>query len=219
MIHVRVVVRKNIKNVVVENYSENLKGRVMPFTKINEWLETEKHLGSPNPNNVVLATSTKNAVPHSRIVAIREIRDEKVIFFTQHGKRKFIELTSNPKASMTLWLPLQQRQVVMDGYAEPLTLAENTQYWQSTTRDRQLKFSVYSPISQQPIHSIKQLEEQLKELDKQYEGKDVPLCPYYVGFAFIPETLYFYTLGTTTFSEVYKYTKEKQDWKSELISP
>lgn len=39
--------------------------------------------------------------------------------------RKVRELTENTQASMTLWLPLQQREVIIDGNVEPLIQDEN----------------------------------------------------------------------------------------------
>lgn len=36
---------------------------------------------------------------------------------------------------------------------------------------------------------------------------------------FIPETWIFYTVGSISFSEVIRYTKIEDSWKSELISP
>jgi len=44
----------------------------MPFQKIKEWLDIEKSNGSTNPDCIVLATATRDAVPHTRIVAIKE---------------------------------------------------------------------------------------------------------------------------------------------------
>ncbi|OAI48815.1 hypothetical protein AYO45_00640 [Gammaproteobacteria bacterium SCGC AG-212-F23] len=129
-----------------------------PISKMNEWLSKEKALGSMNPDRVVLATATKEGIPHSRIVAIREISPEGVLFFTQKGTRKVYELHGNPKASMTLWLPMQQRQVILDGIIQILTFEENIQYWKTMLRERQLRFSAYAPTSGKAIRSLDEIE-------------------------------------------------------------
>ena len=125
----------------------------MPYTKMQEWLDKENDLGSENPNRVVLATATSNGIPHSRIVAVREISPKGILFFTQQGTRKVAEITENPHASMTLWLAMQQREVIIDGIIEALAQDENKYYWETMSRERQLRFSTYSPVSTQPIGS------------------------------------------------------------------
>ncbi|WP_242604300.1 pyridoxamine 5'-phosphate oxidase family protein [Legionella brunensis] len=92
----------------------------MPFNKMNKWLNEEKELGVA-VNSAVLATVSPQGIPHSRVVAIREIKEDSLIFFTQRKTRKVTDLLNNPAASMNFFLALQQRQIVMDGITELLT--------------------------------------------------------------------------------------------------
>lgn len=190
-----------------------------PYNIINEWLEKEKSLGSPNPDRVVLSTSTKNAGPHSRIVAVREINEKGILFFTQRDTRKVPELHENPHTSMVLWLPMQQRQVVIEGMAHALTHDENEYYWKMMPHDRQLRFTAYAPTSGQTIQSIGLLEKEYQQLVDQYSKKEIPMSDFYRGFYVSPDIICFYTLGTTTFSKVVRFSKKDSDWTEETISP
>lgn len=189
------------------------------INEIKTWLDQEKTLGSPNPNNIVLATAGKNGIPHSRIVAIREISEQGVLFFTQRGTKKVTQILENPQASMTLWLPLQQRQIIMDGVIKPLTQKENEHYWNLLPYDRRIRFSTYSPTSGHPIQDLSILENKAKALMQQYTTETLPISPYYCGYRFVPEVFYFYTLGTLTFSEIIKYIFDKGSWQKERLSP
>lgn len=40
---------------------------------LNKWLTEEHQSGAPKPQQAVLATCAKDAIPHARVVAIREI--------------------------------------------------------------------------------------------------------------------------------------------------
>lgn len=193
--------------------------KMIPILKINGWLNKERELGSTNPDRVVLATTSKNAIPHSRIVAIREISEEGILFFTQQGTRKVSEINENPYASMTLWLPLQQRQVVLDGIVKELTSEENLRYWKTMPRDRQLRFTAYAPTSGKVIRSIDEIKKQNEILSKQFDGKEIPMSEYYCGFRLIPDILYFYTLGVETFSKVKMYKMNQGQWQEYLLSP
>lgn len=192
----------------------------MPFITIKDWLSREKALGSPTPDRAVLATtSSKDGAAHSRVIAIREVAHEGILFFTQTGTRKVLEITENPLASMTFWLALQQRQIILEGLIKPLSQQDNEAYWRSLPRERQLQFCAYGPTSSQPIKSLSSLEERYHELIKFYEGKDIPMSEFYCGFRLKPDICYFYTLGRNNFSEVYMYTHNHDAWQRQMLSP
>ncbi|WP_228840612.1 pyridoxine/pyridoxamine 5'-phosphate oxidase [Candidatus Protochlamydia phocaeensis] len=191
----------------------------IPFNRIQAWLEKEKELGSPFPDRVVLATATPQGVPSSRIVAIRELTEQGLVFFTQLGTKKTHELRENPCASMTLWLALQQRQVILDGNIISLTQQENESFWKALPQERQLRFSTYAPLSGQPISSAAILEDEFQKLTKTFKDQPLPVCKHYCGYRLLPESISFYTLGTQNFSESIKYTLHHQQWKEQLISP
>ncbi len=190
-----------------------------PLIKVREWIEAERSLGSSHPDRITLATCSAEGTPHSRIVAIREISSDGILFFTQRCSKKVTELACNPQASMTLWLPLQQRQVIMEGVTYPLTHQENERFWKTVPREQQLRFSAYAPTSGQVIDSVSVLDEQLDALTKKFLGKEVPMSAEYCGFRLTAETLYFYTLGVNTFSEFVKYQKHQGSWNRQLVSP
>lgn len=191
----------------------------MPFDKMAEWLEKEKYLGVKQPNNAVLATVTSMGTPHSRVVAIREIEPNSLVFFTQKKTRKVSELLKNPVASMTFLLSMQQRQIILEGTAHPLSQEENEKFWETLPRERQLRFSARASISEQVTQDLNHLEKRKNELSKEFDHQLIPMNTSYFGFRFTPETFIFYTLSPATFSEVIKYSKEKNNWKQQPLLP
>ncbi|MEO8401154.1 MAG: pyridoxamine 5'-phosphate oxidase family protein [Gammaproteobacteria bacterium] len=93
-----------------------------PILKMTEWLDNEKKLGSLHPDRMVLATTSQDCIAHSRIIAIRDISDKGILFFTQRGSRKVTELHHTPHVSMTLWLPMANL------CARPLYRRNNVEY-------------------------------------------------------------------------------------------
>lgn len=190
-----------------------------PFEILQEWIERERELGAPSPNRIVLATADTNGIPQSRVVAIREISSQGVLFFTQRCTKKARTLIQNPAASMTLWLELQQKQAVLDGKVERLTQEENELYWKEIPRDQQLRFSAYAPTSGQIISSVEILEVKLKELRERYKDEEIPMSAEYCGFRFITDEITFYTLGSTTFSEHISFRRKADSWITQVLSP
>lgn len=175
-------------------------------------------LGSAYPNRMVLATAKKDAIPHCRIVAIKEIDDQSIVFFTQRETRKVREMRENPNASATIWLPLQQREIILDGKIEALSADENARYWEKMLPDNRLRFSTYAPVSSMPISSLQELEDKFNLLKIQFKNSEVPMSEYYCGYRLIPEVMVFYTLGNESFSEVYRYQMIQGKWSKQLVS-
>lgn len=191
----------------------------MPFHKTREWLTKEKDLGVEDPDCAILSTVTPTGIPHSRVVAIRKIETDSLLFFTQQKTRKVKELLNNPSAAMNFLFTMQQRQITLEGIAKPLSPDENKQFWQTLPRVRQLRFSAYAPTSGQIIQALTDLEKRRKDLEEQFSGKTIPMSEHYCGFRFVPETFIFYTVGSISFSEVLKYSKENDAWTQQLLSP
>lgn len=204
-------------NVIMTRIQKNLEKFNMPLSKIHEWLKKEKQLGSTDPDRMVLATASAAGKVHSRIVAIREISEAGVLFFTQRATRKVADMTENASASMTLWLPLQQREVILDGVIKALTYEENLFYWDTLPYERQVKFTLHS--SGRQLSSVMELDDKYKVLLNTYRNQKVPMNDAYCGFRLCPEMMYFYTLGMEKFSEVIKYLRTESGWESQLISP
>lgn len=74
-----------------------------PITLLTTWISEELQRGAPNPQHAILATAGKDSIPHGRVIAIREINEQGLLFFTQRGTRKVVEMTYNPIVSLTFW--------------------------------------------------------------------------------------------------------------------
>jgi pyridoxamine 5'-phosphate oxidase len=190
-----------------------------PFNEINEWLEKESALAPPNPVRIILATASISAIPSARVLAIREINESGILFFTQRDTRKTAEIAANEHVSGVIWLPMQQRQIGIEGIARPIRHEENLHYWQTMPHERQLRFSAYAPTSGQRIESINVLETKYQMLKNTYQQSDVPMSEFYCGYRIIPAIISFYTLGNHSFSEVKRCTKSNAGWNEESISP
>ncbi|BCA94472.1 pyridoxamine 5'-phosphate oxidase [Legionella antarctica] len=190
-----------------------------PVNLLKNWLEEEKELGVPNPQQAVLSTATLSAIPHSRVVAIREINEDNLIFFTQKETRKVTELLNNPIAALTFWFEMSSREVIIEGKAAPLTLEENKSYWNSYPREAQIRFCSYAATSATPIASKEILEEKKSLIELQYYGQKLPMNEFYYGFKFKPDRFVFYTYRTDELSDVSEYVWWENSWIRQVLSP
>lgn len=188
-----------------------------PFELLETWISEEKQAGAPNPQQAVLATATKDAIPHARVVALREINP--LLFFTQKGTRKVSEMQENPKASLTFWFELKQRQVTIEALVQALQAHENNQYWETYPRIAQERFLAYAPTSGQPIASKQELEDKKLNIIKEYEGQNLPFTSLYCGYRLIPSAFSFYAYRTDELSDAFRYVQKEGTWIEQRMSP
>ncbi|HHF7373255.1 pyridoxine/pyridoxamine 5'-phosphate oxidase [Legionella bozemanae] len=190
-----------------------------PIIELSLWLEREQKSGAPNPNHAVLSSISLDGAPHGRVVAIREISDEGVLFFTQKGTRKVSELTNNSQVSLVFWLELLQREVIIEGNALFLNHAENQNYWDSYPQWAQIRFLSYAPTSMQVIESKEILEEKRQKIEDSFVNKPIPISPEYCGFRIQPEHMIFYSYRQDELSDVWEYVRQNNEWHLQRLSP
>lgn len=192
---------------------------VSPIKILQEWIEEEKKFGAPNPQQAVLSTASSEGTPHARVVAIREITDNGLLFFTQLGTKKVIELQTSKKSAITFWFELLQRQVQIEGDVEELSNVDNVHYWENYPFEAQVRFCSYAPTSGQPILDKKLLENKKKIIQKTYRDKKLPMSSFYKGFRVKPRKIIFYSYRTDEFSDVFGYFNINGSWVYSILSP
>lgn len=191
-----------------------------PFYLLKEWLEKEKQIGILDPQQAVLSTVTHDAKPHARVVAIREITENELIFFTQRGTRKVAEIKGNPNVCLTFWFEHYQREVIIEGTAKELSAQENQQYWQNYPKEAQIRFYAYSPTSGLCIPAKSILEEKRTQIQQDFLEKPLPISLLYCGFALLPHRFIFYHYRTDELSDVINYALDTQyGWQKSILSP
>lgn len=190
-----------------------------PILLLNSWVEQELEKGAPSPQHAVLSTADKDSIPHGRVIAIREINEQGLLFFTQRGTRKVMEMTNNPIVSLTFWFELLEREVMIDGSVLALSEDENKMYWDTYPNSAQIRFHSYAPTSSQVIPNKQLLENKRKILTEQYQENLLPMSDYYCGFRIVPARMVFYTYRTDELSDVLEYRFIKNSWVTNLLSP
>lgn len=138
-------------------------------------------------NEAALGTATKDGVPSVRIVLIRGVDPEGVVFFTNRRSRKGRELLDNPVAALTLYWPGLSRQVRFEGRTEVVDEAISQAYHEGRPRGSQLS----AAASQQsaPIASREALVARRDAVEAATRGGPVPRPEGWGGFRLVPSTV------------------------------
>lgn len=190
-----------------------------PLLQFGNWFGEAMAAQLPEPNAMILATSTPDGMPSARTVLLKAADEQGFVFYTNYESRKGKVLERNPRAALVfLWLELQ-RQVRVEGLIEKVGREESEAYFISRPKGSQIGAWV-SPQSQ-PIAGRDILEAKTIELERQYAGAEyLPLPPNWGGFRVRPTLLEFWQGRPNRLHDRIQYTLlEKGKWKIERLAP
>jgi pyridoxamine 5'-phosphate oxidase len=129
-----------------------------PLEVAADWLaEAWRLKAQPNPNSMMLATSTRDGRPSARVVLCKEIVPHPgyVVFYTNYRSRKGRELADNPRAAAVLHFDALGCQVRVDGLVEKSSAADSDAYFGS--RSVASRLSAWASAQSEPLQSREQL--------------------------------------------------------------
>ena len=190
---------------------------IEPLRQFSEWFEAARAAGVEVPETMTLATATADGAPSARMVLLKGADEDGFVFFTGYESRKGAEIEQNPRAALVFhWQPLG-RQVRVEGPVERVREQESAEYFASRPRGSQL--AAWASRQSRPLESREELERRYVELEREYEGREVPRPPHWGGFRLRPEAIEFWEHRDNRMHERLRYTRASDGWSVELLSP
>ncbi len=188
-----------------------------PVAQFTAWFKQALDAELLEPNAMSLATAWADGRPLLRTVLLKNYDERGFVFYTNLGSRKARQLKENPHASLLFpWLPLE-RQVIVTGKAERLSMAETLKYFVTRPRDSQI--GAWASQQSSPISSRQALEMEWESLKRKFSQGDVPLPDFWGGFRVVPETVEFWQGGPNRLHDRMLYTRQGAAWKIERLAP
>jgi pyridoxamine 5'-phosphate oxidase len=188
-----------------------------PLEQFERWFAEAKRAGVEVPEAMTLATADAEGAPSARMVLLKGAGEDGFVFYTGYGSRKSEELEQNPSAALVFyWRPLG-RQVRVEGSVERVSEAESAEYF--ATRPRGSQLAAWASRQSRPLGSREELERRYAELEREYEDRDVPLPPHWGGYRLRPEAIEFWEHRENRLHDRIRYTRAREGWKVERLSP
>jgi pyridoxamine 5'-phosphate oxidase len=181
------------------------------------WYEIAKKK-EKNPDAMVLSTVGLDGKPNSRVVLLKKFgKEDGFIFFTSLLSQKSQEIEKNCFVSLLFWWENTGGQVKIRGKAKRVSEKEADEYF--STRPRIAKISAWASQQSQPLKSYEELLERFERLKKEFEGKDVPRPPYWLGFRVIPFEYEFLIYTQERLHKRILYYLQDEVWKKTYLNP
>ena len=188
-----------------------------PIERFQEWFREAEQARVEVPEAMTLATAGADGAPSARMVLLKGADDEGFVFYSGYVSRKAGELEQNPRAALVFyWRPLG-KQVRIEGRVERVSEAESAAYF--ATRPRGSQLAAWASQQSQQLESREQLERRYAELEREYAGREVPRPPHWGGFRLRPDTIEFWEHRENRLHDRFRYTRAREGWRAELLSP
>ena len=188
-----------------------------PVERFQEWFREAEQAGVDVPEAMMLATADADGAPSARLVLLKGADDEGFVFYSGYVSRKAAELDQNPRAALVFyWRPLG-KQVRVEGRVERVSDGESAAYF--ATRPRGSQLAAWASQQSRPLASREELERRYAELEREYEGQEVPRPPHWGGFRLRPDAIEFWEHRENRLHDRFRYSRAREGWTVELLSP
>ncbi len=188
-----------------------------PFRLFHHWFRQAVDSSSLDPNGMVLSTVSPSGKPSSRMVLLKGLDKKGFVFFTNYLSRKGKDLKKRPYGSLLFFWPELGRQVRVEGRVQRITAAESEEYFLSRPRGSQL--SAWASHQSQVISNREILEKRMKELEKQFHGKNIPRPPHWGGYRVLPSIIEFWSGRRNRLHDRLNYKKTGSGWTRQRLAP
>lgn len=212
-------VRKNVESVRREFNFGSLDLSDVPNDPIEimeQWLADAIAKQEKDPNAFVLST-VKDGMPDSRVVLLRDFTENGLTFFTNYQSKKGNDLLGNQLVAVNFyWIDLD-RQVRIQGKVTKVDAKVSDEYFNSRPRSSQI--GAWASNQSTVIASRGTIEERVAELEKKYEGQDVPRPEHWGGYLITPINYEFWQGRASRLHDRLAFHFENGAWTANRLAP
>lgn len=188
-----------------------------PLALLDRWLLEAREASAPTPTAMSLATVGASGQPSARVVSLKRLDGDGLVFTTALWTRKAEELCTNSRVAVVFHWPTLGRQVQVEGRAEIAERALAEELFAERPRSHQLQAHVSRQGEE--IESLDQLRNRLEALRAELGEGPVP-CPEDWGAVRLrPDRIEFWQEGEDRLHSRRLYEAGDGGWRQSLLAP
>lgn len=165
-----------------------------------------------------LSTVDAHHKPSSRILYLREFKNNEYCFFTNYQSRKGEQIFTNPHVCMLFFWPELQRQIRIEGVVARKEDADKSDdYFNS--RPEESKIGAWSSPQSKVIKGREELLNLLEQNTEQFKDKKIPRPDFWGGYIVKAHYYEFWQGRMSRLHDRMIYTLQDNKWKIERLAP
>ena len=188
-----------------------------PLEQFNIWFQIAIDAEVNEANAMAISTISKEGTPRSRYVLFKDIVEDQLVFYSDYESSKGQEMEQNPNISGLFFWPELHRQIRLEGIVSKTSDEVSDGYFASRPRGAQLSATASSQSSE--IEGRETVEDRIKELEKEFDGKDIPRPDNWGGYAIDISFWEFWQGRRSRTHDRFIYVKNDNSWEITRLSP
>ena len=188
-----------------------------PILKTHDWIQEAKEKGAGLPHALNLASVSQDGQPSSRMVLLKRLSDEGLVFFTDYEGKKGKEINDNSKVAMNFWWAKIDKQIRIEGRCKKVGEEESDDYFHSRPRGSQV--SAAASRQSETLDSYESLLEKAKQIESDNEGKKINRPERWGGYILKPILFEFWINQENRLHKRDLFILKNQGWEKSLLSP
>lgn len=189
-----------------------------PFGLLAAWLDEARGTEPNDPEAMSLATVDETGLPNVRIVLLKDIDADGLVFFTNFESVKGKELDSAGKAAIVLHWKSLRRQVRARGVIERLDPERSDTYYAS--RPLQSRLGAWASHQSQPLPSRTHLMAKVAKMAA-LKGPNPQRPPFWGGYRLVPLEFEFWADGEFRLHDRFRWERKigQTSWSISRLCP
>ncbi len=188
-----------------------------PYDQFAKWFEEAVNSQILDPYAMTVSTVNEQCRPSSRVVYLRDISENGMIFYTNYLSRKGHDIEQHPFVSVNFYWAELERQIRIEGSVEKVSEDKSDEYFAKRPRESQI--GAWASEQSSEIPRRENLEERVAYFTRKFQNQPVPRPPHWGGYLIKPHYFEYWQGRPNRLHDRIVYEWIDNEWKIKRLAP